>query len=371
MPLELAFVTAFGATLLLTPLAIRLAGRTGFYDHPIGYKGHSSPTPYLGGAAVIGGLLVSSALFGSDSNAFVPIAVGAVVLCGVGTLDDRYGLGPLTRLVIEVAAAAVLFAAGIGWHLFASDAINLILSVVFVAGVVNAYNLMDNMDGATSTVAAVSGAGLGVLAAAQGSPELAAIGFALSGACAGFLPFNLASPSRIFLGDGGSMPIGFVVAGLIMAMPGAGHLGWAFVPVAVVLVGLPALDTTLVVTSRLRRGAGVFTGGRDHLTHRLRAKLGSARRVALVLGTSQALFTAAGSVLVGQGKSDAAFVSIVLILIGVAIVALLESPEWAPATIEWSAEPLAAGELALPEGEHQQSPDLHRAVGAAIVVESE
>lgn len=335
---ELAFLVAFGATLLLTPLAIRLAGRTGFYDRPVGYKGHASPTPYLGGTAVIGGLLVASALFGNGSSAFVPIAIGTVVLLGVGTIDDRYGLGPLTRLAIEVAAASVLFAGGIGWNLFASDVINLGLTVVFVTGVVNAFNLMDNMDGATGTVAGVSGAVLGILAAAQGAPELAAIGLALSGACLGFLRFNLASPARIFLGDGGSMPVGFVIAALIMAIPGTGALGWAFVPVAVVLVGLPALDTTLVVVSRLRRGAGVFVGSRDHLTHRLRAKLGSARRVALVLAASQAVLTGAGAVLAGSDKSVAAFAATVLILVGVAVVALLESPDWAPApTTEWSA----------------------------------
>ena len=335
---ELAFLVAFGSTLLFTPLAIRLARRTSFYDHPIGYKGHGSPTPYLGGIAVIGGLLVGSALFGSGSSAFVPIAIGTVVLLGVGTIDDRYALGPLTRLAIEVAAASVLFAGGIGWDLFASDVLNLGLTVVFVTGVVNAFNLMDNMDGATGTVAAVSGATLGVLALAQGSAELAAIALALSGACLGFLPFNLASPARIFLGDGGSMPIGFVVAAAIMSVPGTGDLGWAFVPVAVVLVGLPALDTTLVVVSRLRRGAGVFVGGRDHLTHRLRAKLGSARRVALVLAASQAALAGTGAVLAGSDKSVAAFVATVLILVGIGVVALLESPDWAPApTTEWSA----------------------------------
>jgi len=335
---ELAFLVAFGAALLLTPLAIRLARRTGFYDHPVGYKGHDSPTPYLGGIAVIGGTLVASALFGSGSSAFVPIAIGTVVLLGVGTIDDRYALGPLTRLAIEVAAASVLFAGGIGWDLFASDVLNLGLTVVFVTGVVNAFNLMDNMDGATGTVAAVSGATLGVLALAQGSAELAAIALALSGACLGFLPFNLTSPSRTFLGDGGSMPIGFVVAATIMAVPGTADLGWAFVPVAVVLVGLPALDTALVVVSRLRRGAGVFVGGRDHLTHRLRAKLGSARRVALVLAASQAALTGAGAVLAGSDRSVAAFVATVLILVGIGVVALLESPDWAPApTTEWSA----------------------------------
>jgi len=334
--LELAFAAALGATLVLTPLAIRLACAMGFYDHPVGYKGHDSATPYLGGAAVVTGFLVAAALFGSGANAFTPIAVGAAVLLGVGTIDDRYQLGPLARLVIEIAVACVLYAAGIGWSLFAGDALNLALSIVFVVGVVNAYNLMDNMDGANATVAGVSAAVLGVLAAER-SPELGAIALALSGACFGFLRFNLASPARIFLGDGGSMPIGFVVAALIMATPGSGHLGWAFVPVAVVLVGLPALDTTLVVVSRLRRGAGIFTGSRDHLTHRLRAKIGSARSVAVVLGTSQAALTSAGAILVSLGPSLAAFGAMVLIAIGVAIVARLESPGWAPAPVtEWT-----------------------------------
>jgi UDP-GlcNAc:undecaprenyl-phosphate GlcNAc-1-phosphate transferase len=336
MRLELAFAAALVATLILTPLAIRLAGLTGFYDHPVGYKGHGSPTPYLGGAAVIAAFLFAAALFGGGSNAFVPIAVGAVFLLGVGTIDDRYQLGPLTRLAIEVAVACVLYAAGVGWSLFGNDALDLALSIVFVVGVVNAYNLMDNMDGATATVAGVSTAVLGLLAAGR-SPELGALALALSGACLGFLRFNLASPARIFLGDGGSMPIGFVVAALIMAMPGTGHLGWAVIPIAVVLVGLPALDTTLVVVSRLRRGAGVFTGGRDHLTHRLRSKIGSARGVAVVLGASQAGLSIAGALLVGADKSLAALGATCLIAVGIAVVARLESPGWAPAPVtEWT-----------------------------------
>jgi UDP-GlcNAc:undecaprenyl-phosphate/decaprenyl-phosphate GlcNAc-1-phosphate transferase len=334
--LVFAFAVALGATLVLTPLAIRLAGATGFFDHPAGYKGHDNPTPYLGGVAVVAGFLIAAALFGSGAGAIVPIAVGAAVLLGVGTIDDRYGLSPLTRLAIEAAVACVLYAAGIGWSLFAGDALNLVLTVVFVVGVVNAYNLMDNMDGATATVAGVSTAVLGVVAAER-STELAAIALALSGACFGFLRFNLASPARIFLGDGGSMPIGFVVAALIMAMPGTGHLGWAFVPVAVVLVGLPALDTTLVVVSRRRRGVGVFTGGRDHLTHRLRTKIGSARGVAFVIGFSQAGIASAGAILLGLNAPLAAFLATALIAIGIVLVARLESPGWAPAPVtEWT-----------------------------------
>jgi UDP-GlcNAc:undecaprenyl-phosphate GlcNAc-1-phosphate transferase len=276
-------------------------------------------------------MLLAALVFGRDSSHLAPIAFGAAVLLGVGTIDDRYALTPLTRLAIEVAVAGLLFAGGVKWVLFGSDVLNFAVTAVFALGVINAFNLMDNMDGACGSVAGVSGAVLGVLALAQGSPEIAAIAFALAGACLAFLRYNLASPARIFLGDGGSMPVGFTVAALIMAMPGTRHLGWAFVPVAVVLVGLPALDTALVVVSRLRRGAGIFTGSRDHLTHRLRAKLGTARHVAAVLVASQAFFVAIGAALVTADESVAAFVATLLIVAGIAVVAFLETPEWAPA----------------------------------------
>jgi UDP-GlcNAc:undecaprenyl-phosphate GlcNAc-1-phosphate transferase len=329
--LELAFLFAAAAALLLTPAAIFAARRTGFLDRPVGYKGHLRPTPYLGGAAVVAAFLLSAGLFGRAAASFWPIVACALALWALGTVDDRFGIEPLPRIAVEVAAACALFAAGVGWSVFPNEALNLLLTVVFVAGVVNAYNLMDNMDGASSTVALVSAAILGMLAAAHGDVALGALALALAGACAGFLPFNLASPSRIFLGDGGSVPIGFVVAATIMALPGGRGLDWALIPLAVVLVGLPALDTALVIVSRKRRGVGICTGGRDHLTHRLRARLGSPRRVAMALATGQAFLCGAGAVLYECSGSLAAVGSLTLILIGVLVVALLESPEWAPA----------------------------------------
>src|SRR5262249_7029713 len=127
----LALLVALCATLALTPLAIRLARRTGFYDHPIGYKGHADPTPYLCCAAVIAGMLLPAVLFGRGSSALVPIAIGAVVLLGVGTVDDRYALTPLTRLAIEVGVAGLLFAGDVRWTLFAGDLLNFAVTVVF------------------------------------------------------------------------------------------------------------------------------------------------------------------------------------------------------------------------------------------------
>lgn len=329
--LELAFLFAAAAALLLTPVAIVVARSTGFLDRPVGYKGHLRPTPYLGGAAVVAAFLLSAGLFGRAAASFWPILAGALALWVLGTVDDRFGIGPLPRIAVEVAVACAVFAAGVGWSVFPGEALNLALTVVFVIGVVNAFNLMDNMDGAAGTVALVSAAILGMLAAAHGDPALGAIDLALAGACAGFLPFNLASPSRIFLGDGGSVPIGFAIAATIMALPGTARLDWSLIPLAVVLVGLPALDTALVIVSRKRRGVGICTGGRDHLTHRLRARLGTPRRVAMALATGQAFLCGAGAVLFEFRDSIAMVGSLTMILIGVLVVALLESPEWAPA----------------------------------------
>ena len=326
----LSFAVAFAVVLATTPVAIRIARATSFYDHPVGYKGHQRATPYLGGVAVATGFALAAILLAHPMPHLAPILLCAAALLAVGTVDDRYRLGVLPRLAVEIAAGALLFAAGIGWSPFGGDLANLALTVIFVLGVINAFNLMDNIDGAAATVGGVTGLGLGVLALLQGRPYVAALGFALAGACAGFLPFNLfARPARIFLGDGGSMVLGFVLAALIMAVGRVGSQGVGVLLLAVVLVGLPALDTTLVVVSRLRRGANVFSGGRDHLTHRLLLKLGDARRVALVVGALQGALLALAILLYEVGGAARLLGAAAMIALGIAVVAALETPRWA------------------------------------------
>ncbi len=194
-----------------------------------------------------------------------------------------------------------------------------------MVGIVNAFNLMDNLDGATGTVAMVSSAGGGVLALIEGQPLLAGLAFSAAGACAAFLRFNLARPSRIFLGDGGSMPLGLIVAVVIASMPGR-SLGledlFALVPIA----GLVILDTSLVVVSRLRRGAPVLSGGRDHLSHRLLGWTGSARGVAVVLAVSQACLCALAIGLYQADELAIAIAAAAYVAAGLAVIAVLELP---------------------------------------------
>jgi UDP-GlcNAc:undecaprenyl-phosphate/decaprenyl-phosphate GlcNAc-1-phosphate transferase len=292
------FVLAAVVVLLVTPLAIKAAVRLRLLDAPVGYKTHTRATPYLGGAAImmgisIGTLMLSGSRPGIWDNHAWAVVVCALVLLALGTIDDRTNLPVALRVAVEVALAVALYHLGHGWQIFHIGALNLGLTIVWVVGVVNAFNLMDNMDGAAASVAAVSAIGAGALAIISGKYTWAPLCFATAGACVGFLPYNLARPARIFMGDGGSLPIGLIVAAMTMSVVRDGYpLGPTGVVVAALLVGLVILDTTLVTYSRARGGRPVFSGGRDHLTHRVADRLGSPRAVAATLALTQVLVCA-------------------------------------------------------------------------------
>lgn len=340
----LALLTSFGAT----PFAIALARRTEFYDRPGGYKAHARPTPYLGGLVVVFGWLVGTVVFTGALWRLAPIVIGVLLLCALGTLDDRVNVSRWLRILFEIGAAVALWASGLGWSLFASDIANLVLTTLWVLAVTNAFNLMDNLDGAASSVALVSAAGASVLALVGGDAAVAVVAVALVGACAGFLPYNLASPARIFLGDGGSLPIGFVVAAVIMAAEPASEPGALALITAIVLVGLPALDTTMVFVSRWRRGLPLLAGGRDHLTHRSLRRLGSPRAVALALGALQCALCV---IAIAAHLLAPAAIAVIgaLYLAGIAIATyVLDGPAWAPTPADAAAPPLAALRAAPP-----------------------
>jgi UDP-GlcNAc:undecaprenyl-phosphate GlcNAc-1-phosphate transferase len=327
-----ALLTAFAITLLATPIARRIALRAGFFDHPVGYKGHSHPTPYLGGAAVIAGIAAGILIFGAAQD-YTRLLVAALVIFAIGTLDDRIQLGVTLRLIAQVLTAIACWTVDLGWTMLGTDTANLALTIVWVVGITNAFNLIDNQDGAAGTVGAVSSVGIGTLALIHGAVPLAVIAFSVSGACLAFLRYNLAKPASIFLGDGGSMPIGLLVACTVMAIPD-GVLDWTLLFATAPLVGLPILDTTLVVISRLRRGAPILSGGRDHLTHRLLGMVGSERIVALILAAAQAVLCGLSIALFHLDQAAVLAATAVYLTIGAASIALLETMALAPAAKE-------------------------------------
>src|SRR5215217_3360276 len=319
-----------------TPLAIRVADRYQFYDRPTGYKAHGRPTPYLGGAVVVAGFLAAVVLLAGHWERTLPLVFGVAVLSALGTLDDRRTVSPFVRVAAEGGLAVLLWALGFGWDLGAAAALDLAATAFWVVAVVNAFNLFDNMDGAAPSMAAVVAAGLAIFGIADGNTWLAVTAAALCGACAGFLPHNLTSPARIFLGDGGSMPIGFAVATLAMIGVSDAAVEWQSLAMGLLFVGVPALDTLLVMVSRTRRGLSILTAGRDHLTHRTQQRMRTARGVAIALGGAQAVISAL-AIMALEGGSTAVLAAVVVYLVGVGVtLALLDARHEAAA-------PAAAG----------------------------
>jgi UDP-GlcNAc:undecaprenyl-phosphate GlcNAc-1-phosphate transferase len=334
-----AFLLAALITYVATPIVAALAARTGFYDMPAGYKGHARPTPYLGGLAVFAGIMVAASTLGGEAARFAPLMAGAGALLALGTLDDGVPVAPLWRLFAELLVAIALTWFGLGWGFFDSPLANMGLTALWVVGLVNAFNLMDNLDGAAGTVAGVCATGIGALALMAGAPGLAALAFAVAGASLAFLRYNLARPARIFLGDGGSMTLGLLIAGMTIAAvrlyspDQTGVLGGAM------LVGIPIFDTALVVVSRLRDRVSIVTAGRDHLTHRLLARLRSPRRVALALACAQGVLS--GLAVAGQllGPPALTFLAAGCVVLGMFALVRLDSPAWKPARPRPEASP--------------------------------
>jgi UDP-GlcNAc:undecaprenyl-phosphate GlcNAc-1-phosphate transferase len=282
----LIFIVALVFSVVATPFARRLALASGVVDAPSARKIHQEPTPLLGGAAIYGAFVVALLVFGGrqEIRQLIGIVVGATLMSAVGVIDDVRGLRPALKLAAQVVAAGILPLAGLSVKLLPLEALNILLTIAWMVGITNALNLLDNMDGLSGGIAAIASAHFLLLTAMNRPPQVlvGALSAALLGACIGFVRYNF-NPASIFMGDTGSLFIGFVLAalGLKLRFLGNTYVVTWMVPVVVLLV--PIFDTSLVVVSRLRRGLNpLTTPGKDHLSHRLVA-LGFSRREAVLI----------------------------------------------------------------------------------------
>ncbi|MGW5264143.1 glycosyltransferase family 4 protein [Microbispora sp. NPDC004025] len=271
-----AAVCGFLLTAAATLVLRRVALRWGIVDRPGGHKSHRRPTPYLGGVAIaLGTLLPPIALAGPAVRPVAGILVGALAMALLGLIDDLIPLPPLTRLAVQALAAGVVVVSGVVAPLTGTW-LDLLVTLVWIAVVTNSFNLLDNMDGALGAVAVGSAAILAAAAFVSGQPVLGLLLTALLLSVLGFLPFNWA-PAKIFMGDAGSLFIGFVLASsaaLLVTGRGPGTaIAGLLLPTFVATV-----DTGVVVLSRTRAGRSIMQGGTDHLSHRLH-KLGLSKRL--------------------------------------------------------------------------------------------
>ena len=317
------FMVALCSAPVVTPLARRTALRLDIVDHPGGHKAHHTPIPYLGGLAIYVGfmlfLLAVVVLNRADPRTplvqALAILAGATLMVVLGLVDDRFSLRPLLKLGGQLLSAAVLYAAGIHFSFNHFGYLDAPVSLLWVVGMTNAFNLLDNMDGLSVGTAAIGCTYFFVLAVLEPTKQylVASMAAALGGACLGFLYYNF-NPARIFMGDAGSLFLGFMLAvlGLKIKMNFFQNLHAVNFFVPVVVLGIPIFDTTLVTVSRLRRRVPIGRGGHDHMSHRL-VLLGLTVREAVL-----AVYLVAGALgLAGILLTVASFKS------GMALVALL------------------------------------------------
>jgi UDP-GlcNAc:undecaprenyl-phosphate/decaprenyl-phosphate GlcNAc-1-phosphate transferase len=315
-PLWLYALTFVGATtlsLLLVPAVREYARRKEITDQPGGHKSHSAPVPYLGGvamvlafsAAMLAGVVVrrSSQFNGREVRLTIGnllaqgdglvreliVVLGlALIFSTMGLIDDLRGLSPWLRFAVGLSIAVTLVAYGIRLQSPLPDAADVLLSVVWILGITNAFNLLDNIDGLAAGTAAVAATTFFLIALFNDQDYSALLAIGLAGAMLGFLRSNF-HPATIYMGDAGSLFIGFLMAYLGLKMrTSMTEIPQLFAPL--VVLGVAVLDTTMVVVSRLRRGVSPFTGGQDHLSHRLRRLGLSVRRsVSTLLLASVAL----------------------------------------------------------------------------------
>lgn len=329
MPTDLrlpaSFALALTATLLAVPVAMRLARRWRLLDHPTGWKLHVRPTPYLGGAAVLCGFSIAVGVFAEGFSALAWLLVCSTGLCILGTLDDRWGLSASVRLVVTATAAVVMWNVGLGWSVFSSATANLLLTIAWVVGVVNAINLLDLLDGAAASTVVACAAGCAAVAAVFSDNLVALLALALCGSCVGFLWHNLRSPSAIFLGDGGTMPLGLLTAVLIETLSWRRMSVLAAISGGILLCGLPIFDTAFRMFSRLRRGDTLLTAGPDSVANWLRARMPSARWVALTLGLTQATLGSVAVLAADLGSEALLFAGLFALVLGTALMLLLDA----------------------------------------------
>jgi UDP-N-acetylmuramyl pentapeptide phosphotransferase/UDP-N-acetylglucosamine-1-phosphate transferase/CheY-like chemotaxis protein len=313
------YVLAFGLPLLLalalTPLVRWACTKAGMIDQPDGRRIHTRPVPRGGGLAVFLAFHLSCGIYflflrsvhmdlpGLTVGWWLRILPPSILLAVVGIADDRRGLRPGLKLLGQIAACALAVALGVRLHsllgVTLAPWLDYSLSIVALVAVINAFNLIDGMDGLAAGLAAIASVGMAGAFVLQSEPNNTVLMLILAGACIGFLRYNF-NPASVFLGDTGSMFLGFTLASVAIAQANK-TTALAAIGMPLLAFGVPFLDTLLALWRRsLRRGlsegwgVAVSRGDTDHLHHRLARRGLTQRRVSLILYLANAVAIALG-----------------------------------------------------------------------------
>lgn len=283
------YIVVFAGVLLLavvgTPLARKLGLRLNMIDQPDPTrKVHTIPTPRLGGVAIFLSTLIVTLLLGERYNVsqLAGILIGATLMSFMGLWDDRFSLPAGIKLVGQFVALGLLVITGVSIRVLPHPLLNLLATALWVVGITNAINLLDNMDGLSGGIAAIAAAHFALMCAYTGQYLVGALAVAVMAACIGFLIYNW-NPATIFMGDSGTLFLGFVLAAIGIKVDFPRNIPIVTWMIPILVLAVPIFDTTLVTISRLKRRLNpLTTPGVDHTSHRL-TYAGLTRREAVLV----------------------------------------------------------------------------------------
>lgn len=284
----LSFVIALVVTYILTPVVKEIAIRVGAIDTPDARKVHQESIPRLGGLAIFVGYMISLLYTVTDITSVLGLIVGSIVIVSVGIWDDIKQIGPKTKLCGQILAALMVicfgnqvdFIALPGGHIVYLEYLAVPLTVLWIVGFTNIVNLIDGLDGLAAGISLIACIAIFAVNMQMGQIQLAAITLGLAGAACGFLRYNF-NPAKIFMGDTGSMLLGFTMASISVmgTVKTAAAVGLV---VPVIALGLPILDTLFAIVRRRINGRAVFKPDKGHVHHRLLA-MGLTQKQAVLL----------------------------------------------------------------------------------------
>lgn len=266
---ETFFVSAF-VSYMLAPFIRIVAIKLNYIDHPKDNKVHAHPTPLLGGVAILAAFFIA-VLTKDQIMSIQPmkaILAGAIILLIIGLIDDRMGMMPNFKLLGQFLAAMILIKAGLRIDFITNYYLSVIVTYLWIIGITNSFNLLDNMNGLSAGVAGISAIFFGIISYLSGQPVISAVSFALAGSSLGFLKHNFPKAS-IFMGDSGSLVLGYILAAIaIMGSWKTDALTTSLI-IPLLVLGYPIFDTALVSIMRISERRSIFEGGKDHSSHRL------------------------------------------------------------------------------------------------------
>lgn len=318
----IGFMAALLVSWLLTPLVKRFAIAVGAVDQPNHRKVHTRVMPRLGGLAIFAGFALSYFIIAPATDVALGLLIGGSIIVLVGALDDRFQLTPKIKLLGQVIAASVVVSFGIQVNFFYlpfDDAavilgwLSIPITVLWIVGVTNAINLIDGLDGLAAGVSAIATATMAVMALIMGNEPVALICLVLLGSILGFLWFNF-HPAKIFMGDSGSLFLGFSLATL--SLLGFKQVTLVSFIIPILILGVPLSDTFFAIVRRLLNKKGITVADKGHLHHCLQ-QMGFGHRGSVLAIYAVSMMFGLAAILLSQATLWGALVLVVVMLLAI------------------------------------------------------